>query len=274
MKRFCIVLFPLLMCLSRTHAQPNTTPWQLTIRATHGADPVQERVFGVAEGASEAFDNGVDDLSPPAPPGWYTFFYIPSFPYSLIKDIRSNTTVFRSLAEGNTWLFHIDVSEETDTVLSWDTSHYPLGTQDPGVLEIRDSTGVVVADMLNASTVTISGDGEWNLYYVIPQGTAAVEDEALLTPDKFTLHPNFPNPFNGETVLRFEVRRSARLRGTVYDVKGGVVADLMDGFIQPGVHTLRWDGRDDDGARRPTGVYLFRLSDGSRVRTRRILMIE
>lgn len=109
-------------------------------------------------------------------------------------------------------------------------------------------------------------------------GASAPRDGA---PAAFTLAQNFPNPFNGGTVIPFSLEGAGaggaqRVRLAVYDLLGREVAVLLDAAVGPGAHTARWDGRDADGRPAATGAYLYRLetgSEASRAALSRILVL-
>jgi aminopeptidase N len=85
-------------------------------------------------------------------------------------------------------------------------------------------------------------------------------------PQSYSLNQNYPNPFNAGTVISFDVPRRAFIGLKVYNVIGEEVAVLVDGQVEPGPHTVRWDGIGSHGAHLPSGVYFCRLlGEGSSV---------
>jgi hypothetical protein len=91
---------------------------------------------------------------------------------------------------------------------------------------------------------------------------------------RFALHGNRPNPFNPRTTIRFELSQSQRAWLDIFDVRGHHVRRLVDRPLDAGEHTTVWDGTDDDGRSLPSGLYLYRLSSGSRIATRRMLLLR
>ncbi|MGC8898401.1 MAG: FlgD immunoglobulin-like domain containing protein [Bacteroidota bacterium] len=75
----------------------------------------------------------------------------------------------------------------------------------------------------------------------------------------FSLNQNSPNPFNSGTRIGYTVPQAAFLRLTVYNVLGQKVRTLVDGYVERGVYTVFWDGRDDAGVAVPSGVYIYAL---------------
>ena len=60
----------------------------------------------------------------------------------------------------------------------------------------------------------------------------------------------------------------------IYNVKGELVRTLFEGAIQPGIHTYRWDGTNDDGRQVTSGIYFYRFSCGSERLTRKMVLLR
>jgi hypothetical protein len=102
-----------------------------------------------------------------------------------------------------------------------------------------------------------------------------VEEERLeARPRGLVLHQNHPNPFNGETVLRFELPQGGEVELAVYNLSGQQVAALAAGPREAGSHAVRWDGRDAQGRSLASGVYLCQLRGGGRAQVRKLLLLR
>ena len=108
----------------------------------------------------------------------------------------------------------------------------------------------------------------------VPPSTAVLEEHFRPLPRTFALKQNFPNPFNSGTVIRFSLPTSSRVDLALYNLVGQKVAELVEGRREAGTHTLRWDGRDDEGRELASGVYLYRLRSGTKVETRKLLLVR
>ncbi len=105
----------------------------------------------------------------------------------------------------------------------------------------------------------------------------SVEDKAdrqTRIPDTFVLYPNYPNPFNGGTKLRFSVPRSATIQLTIHNIRGELVRRLFSGSVTAGEHDYTWDGRNGVGEPAPSGVYLYRVTVGRDVYTGKMLLVR
>ena len=95
----------------------------------------------------------------------------------------------------------------------------------------------------------------------VPGGPSGVEDAGGVAPAlPAVLHPNLPNPFGPSTAIRFSLASPAPIRLTIYDTQGRRVRALLAAPLGVGAHVVGWDGRDDAGIARPSGVYLLRLA--------------
>jgi hypothetical protein len=86
------------------------------------------------------------------------------------------------------------------------------------------------------------------------------------------LGPNHPNPFGPQTVLSFTLPRSGKIRLTVFDIHGRLVAVLVDRYLDAGPHSARWNGLDSNSRPVSPGVYFARLSQGAEARSRKLVL--
>ncbi len=93
---------------------------------------------------------------------------------------------------------------------------------------------------------------------------------------KSTLRQNAPNPFNPTTAMSFVVAGESATRALleVYDPAGRLVATLVDRKLEPGDHSVVWEGRDGRGRRVASGVYFARLLVGGETDARRMIMLK
>ncbi len=88
-------------------------------------------------------------------------------------------------------------------------------------------------------------------------------------PSALQLLPNYPNPFNPRTTIRFRLKQGAHITLDVFDLNGRLVQHVFDGYQKAGTHHLVFDGR-----RIASGIYWCRLSDGKTVRTQKMMLIK
>ena len=99
----------------------------------------------------------------------------------------------------------------------------------------------------------------------------------LWIPQETSLLPNYPNPFNPETWIPYQLAKSAAVTVTIYDIQGRVVRDLNLGHQRPGVYHSRsraahWDGRNAHGEPVASGVYFYTLKAADFAATKKMLI--
>jgi len=93
-------------------------------------------------------------------------------------------------------------------------------------------------------------------------------------PARVELHPNYPNPFNPVTTLRFALREAGEVRLEIRNVRGQLVTVIADRSFEAGTHTLSWNGTDRHGRAVASGIYLARLQAGTEVRIRKMTLVR
>ncbi|NLI16502.1 MAG: T9SS type A sorting domain-containing protein [candidate division Zixibacteria bacterium] len=83
-------------------------------------------------------------------------------------------------------------------------------------------------------------------------------------PQEYSLLPNYPNPFNGGTVISFILPKDEQVKLAVYDINGRIVKTLVDGWVEKGGHSYRWEATLADGSPAAAGTYIYRLDAGGR----------
>jgi hypothetical protein len=112
----------------------------------------------------------------------------------------------------------------------------------------------------------------WSLN-LSPATTVGSDSENEL-PKDFRLLGNYPNPFNPETTVDFEMPVSGNMSLRIYNLQGQQIKNLFEGKIDGGRHQMVWDGTNDLGARVPSGIYFYVLKTGMISVSRKMVMVE
>ncbi|MCK5148056.1 CotH kinase family protein [bacterium] len=123
--------------------------------------------------------------------------------------------------------------------------------------------------------INIEGDGNldenWGVSYKVGGSPGERRDSRensnvdifkSTSPGTFRLFPNYPNPFNPETTISFDLPVPCTLRLEIFDVRGRLVRTLKQEFMGVGKHQIMWDACDDQGRNVLSGVYLYRIEAG------------
>lgn len=94
-------------------------------------------------------------------------------------------------------------------------------------------------------------------------------------PASFTLNQNFPNPFNEETIIRFDLPEPAIVDLIIYDINGQRVRAIERGGVLPaGFHAKRWDGLDESGNPVPSGEYVCSVKVGVNYHAMKMVLLR
>lgn len=105
--------------------------------------------------------------------------------------------------------------------------------------------------------------------------TVHIEDALVVSkPKQDILKRNYPNPFNPETAIEFNISEDTQAQLTIYNIKGQLVATLFDGSIKAGEHRLIWNGKDESGKEVGSGVYLYRLKTDGYDKVNKMLLVK
>ena len=146
-------------------------------------------------------------------------------------------------------------------------------------LEIVSPGDITLPDGHSGYTFRNSDDQPFEL---IPVGFGApsqVGNADSQLPKTTELLSNFPNPFNPETWIPYQLAKPSDVSITIYDIRGNVVRQLDIGHQKVGFYTSRsraayWDGRNAVGERVANGVYFYLLKAGDYAATRKMLILK
>jgi hypothetical protein len=98
-------------------------------------------------------------------------------------------------------------------------------------------------------------------------------------PDVSRLHQNFPNPFNPDTWIPYQLAKDATVIISIYNAQGHLVRSLELGRKEAGYYLSRqqaayWDGRNEKGERVASGVYFYKLLAGQFQATRKMVIAK
>ena len=119
----------------------------------------------------------------------------------------------------------------------------------------------------------------WDMspYISLSEPTAIQSSPPL--PTQTALLANFPNPFNPDTYIPYQLHQPAQVRLTIYDIRGALVREIDLGHRAAGQYltstsAAHWDGCDQGGQRVASGVYLYRLQAGPVAHVRKMVVVK
>ncbi len=222
---------------------------------------------GLAENAgdlTDVFDEG-------EPPG---FDHYLSMYFAGEGDVRLSSDFRDVNSDGHIWDITIDNrTAESRITLSWDKQFLPHSSS----LILVDVTHRVFLDLNTEETYTFKSEEE-NRFKLVMGNAGYVEGKTneirKLLPETFALNQNFPNPFNPETFIPFDIREGTHVKLKVFNILGQEIRTLKEGFLQTGSYSVTWDGKDQRGFSVASGIYIYRLEAGKFIQSRKMLLIK
>ena len=101
-----------------------------------------------------------------------------------------------------------------------------------------------------------------------------IENENIGLVKGFALYPNYPNPFNPETRIRFQLPHQSGVELVVYDMLGQRVKTLVMEIMDAGLHQVTWDGLNYDGNEVASGMYIYRIKAGGYFANEKMLLVR
>lgn len=103
---------------------------------------------------------------------------------------------------------------------------------------------------------------------------AEVKEAGAVVPQAVMLYPNYPNPFNSSTTIRFFLSSSSMVDLAVYTTNGTRIRTLYNGSCSQGIHGVVWNGQTGRGNMASSGVYVIRLKTGRYIQTRKMILVK
>ncbi|MDE0468300.1 MAG: T9SS type A sorting domain-containing protein [Candidatus Poribacteria bacterium] len=140
----------------------------------------------------------------------------------------------------------------------------------------RDMDGFF-ADIATTDKIGNRSGFRLRIYYEASGSTAAAPFAQKHLPKETALFVNYPNPFNPETWIPYQLATPADVTLTIHDLQGRVVRDLDLGHQRAGMYHNRsraahWDGKNAQGESVASGVYFYTLTAGEFTATRKMLI--
>ncbi|HBZ00907.1 MAG TPA: hypothetical protein DEO84_06250, partial [candidate division Zixibacteria bacterium] len=137
-----------------------------------------------------------------------------------------------------------------------------------------DYTNDQIENVIELSADTIPnnngllGAGRINCASAVNMVLSETSDEPKV-PHNFVLYANYPNPFNAQTTISYNLARGSFISIEIFDLLGRKVGSLVSQYQDAGPHSVIWDAEDFS-----SGLYYYRLQAGDHVQSKRCLLLK
>ncbi|MCK9329182.1 MAG: chitobiase/beta-hexosaminidase C-terminal domain-containing protein [Candidatus Cloacimonetes bacterium] len=125
-----------------------------------------------------------------------------------------------------------------------------------GILNSRDTGNYITSRQLSDLGMTDNTD------IVAPQTTY------------HQLKGNYPNPFNPNTTIAFELKHPTKVDISIYNVKGQKIVTLVNDYFNQGNHTINWNGKDSNNKDMTTGIYFYRMATPETLQVKKAILMK
>ncbi|HLP16898.1 MAG TPA: family 16 glycosylhydrolase [Bacteroidota bacterium] len=113
-----------------------------------------------------------------------------------------------------------------------------------------------------------------NGIHIVQISTTGVNTNSQTVPDKWEVGQNFPNPFNGTTVIPFILPHDDTITIQFFDLLGRKVSEHQLGTVGKGRHTFSWNARNDIGASLASGPYYYIVKGAQQRAARKLVLVQ
>ena len=178
-----------------------------------------------------------------------------------IHNIGNNKTYNIALTLAGSYL--TDEFEFLNVSLPENTSHYIA----PTIEDLSTHRIKIYIDSENDGTIDDS-------IFISGTATDIGNSDIQILPHSFVLLQNYPNPFNPNTNIRFNLSQRSDVKLEIFNLLGKRVITLVDKNLPVGEHTVTWNSLDDAGQTVASGVYLYRLTAGNYIDSKKMILLK
>ena len=199
-------------------------------------------------------------------------------PVALAFDTTAvGSSIVKLLSIYNTGNATLTISSilSTESVFSTNFSSYDLSPGDSQMVQVVFTP--IESITYTGNLFVISNDSEMDTLVVPVSGVGIVLsgiDSDIHLPYILSLYPNYPNPFNPVTTLRYDLPENSYVNVTVYDILGRQVRTLVKTTQEAGFKSVIWDATNDFGKPVSAGVYLYQIQAGEFVQTKKMVLLK
>ena len=192
------------------------------------------------------------------------------YPYYVLPDMNGNGSPEILFANYSLATYSVRIRDLSTgaTLQSWSDATFSYA-----LWYVLTTPGSNLLKLGMLKTNVTSGASTLVIYSLGVTATGA-DEQYDLTPEQAKLLQNFPNPFNPETRIRYELPTAAQIMLEVFDVSGRLVRTFSMNQQEAGAHEVVWNGKDNSGATVASGTYFYRMVIDGAASTKKMLLIR
>ena len=135
-----------------------------------------------------------------------------------------------------------------------------------------DSTTFIVVVPEDGQLFELDSEGGFAIEEVLVANSSGLMTSNIV--NQFALMNSYPNPFNPETVISFDLYVDGNVDLSIYNMVGQKVSTLVNEFKENGSYHVNWNGTDNAGVGLASGIYLVKLTTSNGVLTNKVTLLK
>ncbi len=241
------------------------TGWNLEVTAQSGDRLATPASLGISSGAERGRDPLDVEFPPPLAGDLRLVFQKGKefgSPGDYISDFRPPST------ESETWSFTVQPGGTRAIELNFGGLAEVPADYD---LILSDKEGRARQNLRTEPTYRFIATNDRHFELAVAPKTTG---PTVLVPTRYELYQNLPNPFNPQTLIKYDLPAAANVRLEVFNILGQKVATLVDRYEAAGPKSALWDGTDVAGNKVSSGIYLYKITAEDYVATKKMMLVK
>jgi len=182
---------------------------------------------------------------------------------------------------------HVDMTDQTDdsgvavylsgslsdTTYTDAAGYYSFAELDTGTYAVEPYMVLYNSTPPSVDNIVLNQDTTSSVDFILDPEASGIEKGNGL-PKEFALSPNFPNPFNPSTTIRYQLPRQSLVRLIVYNSRGQIVRTLVNKEQSANYYSVSWNGRNDKGMKVSSGIYIYYFKAGRFETVRKMILVK
>ena len=244
--------------------------WEVWISVEQAGADFDEVVIGASDFSTDDYDFRYDLPEPPEKPfDEGLAMYFPQEGQNVAHEKLNQEYIYAlatDAADEHLWNFELEFTELGEI------------TFDSALFDFPDDYNVYIivegmqANLSDGETLTILPEEGGTI-----EGEILVQNQYLSSEDVTVVRvelKNYPNPFNPDTNISFNIVTESEVDLTIYNIKGQKVTTLVSGILAPNNYIFNWSGKDRNNNSVASGVYFYQLKTKKETFTKKMILLK
>ncbi len=211
--------------------------------------------------------------------GWGSFSFWKKFTTVVAAPPAPNLTA----PPNNSFIATVTPQLVWDSIVIASTYRVQIATDSLFTSPVKDTAGVINArynvpsGVLSFGTwyywrvqaTNAGGTGPYSVIFRFNPFVDGIPKIQGIIPAKYELYSNYPNPFNPQTMIRFDIPKGGFTTLKIYDVLGSEVQTLVNEYMQPGAYSVEFDGTN-----LASGIYFYKIESALFTSVKKMILVK